>query len=268
MEPKIFPWDMSHRTRSPARHELERLAEDKSPQGIARLKKAYLRVLSDLPEPYSGQLAHAATSGELEALVQALFERGRRIRFKVKQTFRGPKDDFIEVWSDFSECGFYFQTGETYLVYARRDRDQRLLATGGCTSRTKRLSDAGDDLAYLFFYEKGGAESLRLNGFVTSNEEDLPWARIWDGVLHPVHDVVVALKSERELRYTSPDREGRFVFDGIAPGEYNLSVFDLGYPGQPNLLQGPKAVDMRANGCANEVLVVPPKSVPVHGPAN
>jgi hypothetical protein len=268
VELKAFPWDMSNGTRSPARHELERLSEDKSPQGVARLKEAFLLALPDLPEPYRGQLARATTSGELEELVRALFDRGRRIRFKMKHAFRGPKEDFVEVWSDFSECGYYFQTGETYLVYARRDRDQRLIATGGCTSRTNRLSDAGDDLAYLFFYENGGTESLRVNGFVTSSEEDLPWARIWDGVLHPVPDVVVELKSEHGLRYTNPDREGRFVFDGLPPGEYSISVFDLGYPGQPHLLQGPKTVDVRANSCASEALVVRPKIVPAHGPAN
>jgi hypothetical protein len=262
VEPKAFPWDMSLGIRSPERPELERLAKDKSPQGVVKLKEAYLRSFPDLPEPYGGQLRRATTSDELDALVQSLFFDGRRVRFRVKQVFRGPKDDVIEVWSGFTECNYYFQTGETYLVYAAQEQDKRLAI--GVGSRTTRLSDARDDLAYLFFYANGGAESLRLYGFVTSSEQDLRWTRLWDSALHPMHDVVVELKSGHGLRYTSPNREGRFVFDGLAPGEYSISVFALGYPGQVALLQGPKKVDVGAGSCAKEVIVVRPKSVPKH----
>ena len=168
VEPQFFdPWDLSLRQRISghfSEEDLERMAEDKTPAGLAKLKEAYVQML---PEPYGGQLARASTRDQLETLFNSLIESGRRAHFKVKEVFRGPKGDSIEVWSDFSDCGFHFQTGETYLVYADRDNDKARFETSAC-SLTKRLSDAGDDLAYLFFFQSGGAESARLNGIVTS----------------------------------------------------------------------------------------------------
>jgi len=257
VELSTFPLDSSRNARSPVLGELERLAEDKSPQGFVNLKAAYLRALWDLPAPYEDQLTRASTPGDLRELVASLAARGRRNQFQVKQVFRGPKDDFIDVWTDFSNCGLYFQPGETYLVYALRDQDKRLVTDR--LSRTAKLSDAGSDLAYLFFYAKGGAGSVRLNGFVTSSEEDIQWTSSWDSVTHPVSRVVVELKSDSGLRYTSPHRDGRFVFDGLAPGEYSVSVFDLGYPERPLLLQGPKRVEVKADSCASQVILVRPR---------
>ena len=87
------------------------------------------------------------------------------MRFKVKTAFRGEESD--EVWTDSGDCGYNYQEGETYLVYADEDEETDRVNTSVCY-RNRRLSDAGDDLAYLFFYRNGGDESARLEGFVTS----------------------------------------------------------------------------------------------------
>ena len=260
LDPKEFPWDISLGTRSARRREFEHLAEDKSAHGIALLKDAYMRELPDLDEPYKDRLAHARTSGELEDVIGSLFVRGRRVRFKVEKVFRGPKDGVVEVWTDFSDCGFNFQPGEIYLVYAWREpiHDNRLEA-GRC-SRTKRLIDAGADLPYLFFYERSGPDSSRVYGFVTSDRRDIERTHVWDSVLHPISDVSVVLKSEGGVRYTNPDPDGRFVFDGLKAGEYSISLFDAGYPGPSRLLKAPRSIAVKTNDCASEVIFLPSRT--------
>ncbi len=47
--------------------------------------------------------------------------------------------------------------------------------------RTKRLSDAGDDLAYLYFYKNQPEASSRLEGFATSDRQS-------QLAINPMHD--------------------------------------------------------------------------------
>jgi hypothetical protein len=179
------------------------------------------------------------------------------VRFQVKTTFRGAES--AEVWTDSGDCGYDFQVGETYLVYADEDEETDRINTSVCY-RNRRLSDAGDDLAYLFFYRNGGDESARLEGFVTADEfyqRDLDKAHDPEKVKLPAAGVVLELNAGHDRRYTQSDRDGRFVFDGLAGGEYGVSVFDAGYPEQIKLLAGPARVEVEKKGCASEILLVP-----------
>ena len=45
------------------------------------------------------------------------------------------------------DCGYPFQTGTEYVIYAYKNSDGRL-ETGIC-SRTRPLAEAGDDVAYF-----------------------------------------------------------------------------------------------------------------------
>jgi hypothetical protein len=262
VEPKFLdPSDLSVQRRTRAlfsEEELARMQGDKSPEGIAKLKAAYFKIYPDLPEPFKTELARATSSDELEAAFDSLLETGSRTHFKVKEVFRGPKTDALEIWSDFSDCGVHFQVGETYLVYAWRNKDRSRLETSAC-SRTKRVSDAGDDLAYLFFLANGGLESSRLSGFVTSDALNLRTPRFWDSVSHPVSDGFVELQSEHGTRRTETDRDGRFIFDGRVPGDYTVSAFDPhDDPADPRSLPASKTSRVPAAGCALEpILVVP-----------
>ena len=69
------------------------------------------------------------------------------------------------------------------MVYASK------LQTGyeaGACSRTRRLSDAGEDLAYLQFMRSGVTDKGRLYGFVSSSDTDLRRLLDWDWVPDPV----------------------------------------------------------------------------------
>ena len=114
---------------------------------------------------------------------------GMRVRFRVQTLFKHEDDDddhdsqkpveepedHFEVWTPFGDCGISFQTGETYLVYAGDDEETSdSIATDSCT-RTRRLSEAGEDLAYLYFYKEHPQESTRIDGYATTNAVYL-WA--------------------------------------------------------------------------------------------
>ena len=211
----------------------------------------------DLPDYYKRRLAAAKTSDDIARLFDSIVAQGRRVRFKVKTTFRG--EESVEVWTDSGDCGYDFQEGETYLVYADEDEESGRINTSVCY-RNRRLSDAGDDLAYLFFYRNGGDESARLEGFVTADEfyqRDLDSAHDPEKVKLPAPGVILELQSGQSRHYTQSDRDGRFVFDGLAGGEYSVSVFDAGYPEQVKLLAGPARVQVEKKGCASQMLLVP-----------
>lgn len=95
---------------------------------IKREKSVYKKDTGVQPGPVGG----------LFASVEAVFE--------VDKTWKGTDKKTVSVFtaSNSAACGFDFQTGRSYLVYASRDDRQRLITTL-CT-RTKSLSAAGEDL--------------------------------------------------------------------------------------------------------------------------
>ena len=71
-----------------------------------------------------------------------------RVRFEVSRIWKGQKRPRIVVMTSSSSasCGYSFQVGENYLIYASLQESQ--LQTGLC-SGTKPLSMAQEDLAVL-----------------------------------------------------------------------------------------------------------------------
>lgn len=70
-----------------------------------------------------------------------------KINLKTTKTWKGNPKETISVYtsSDTAACGYPFEPDEEYLVYATGD--QRLNVS--LCSRTKRLTDASEDLQYL-----------------------------------------------------------------------------------------------------------------------
>jgi len=62
----------------------------------------------------------AKSHADLVKAFYTILGSGRRVRFTVKTAYRGDEDedDTLDVWTPFGDCGYDFQTGETYLVYA------------------------------------------------------------------------------------------------------------------------------------------------------
>jgi hypothetical protein len=241
---------------------------DRSPAAFAKLRDAYLKVFPDLPADHKKRLAAATSPDQLAELFYWILDHGKRVRLRVKTVFRGEIGDddddktpakTVEVWTAFGDCGITFQTGETYLVYADDDEESNIMTTGACT-RTRRLTDAGDDLAYLYFFKNYADSAGRVEGFVTGDllfQRDLDLGHYTGRIGAPVA-AVVELKSGDRARYTETDDKGRFLFDGVAAGDFTVSAYAPGYPAQTRLLAGPKPVRMEKRACATQVLVAPP----------
>ena len=73
----------------------------------------------------------------------------RHVRFDVEEAFRGLEGRTAEVRTGTGggDCGFGFEVGQRYLVYANADPSSGFLYTGLCSS-TRRLGDAAQDLDF------------------------------------------------------------------------------------------------------------------------
>lgn len=245
--------------------EIEKLRQDSSPAAAQRLKIIYMQMLGDLPESDKRELEVATTHKQVEAAFNSITAQGRRAKLKVQTIFREAKDDDndekheaakeITVWTGQGDCGIDFQPGETYLVYAGNDEETGRLETSICY-RTRRLTDAGSDLAYLHFFKEGGALSSRLEGFVsTERRQDNPRTR--NAVDAPAPNLVIGLTFDGKTRYTRSAPDGRFIFDGLAAGDYQVSVYDSNFPRTSKLLTGTEKIQIPEKGCADAFLIVP-----------
>lgn len=182
-----------------------------------------------------------------------------------KKDADGDKDDdkdapaFLDVWTASGDCGIDFQLGETYLVFANNEEGADYYFTSSCM-RTKRLSEAGEDLAFLYFYKNQPESSSRVEGFATSDRKtQLALDALHDpaAIGSPVSGVILQLKADHFTRYAESDGNGRFLFDGLPNGSYQLSVFAPGYPKPTKLLTGPRRLTVREKSCVRQVFVLP-----------
>jgi hypothetical protein len=263
VEPAFLdPWSIAQRPSLLLLNRASQSSRDEQAGGVAQLKASLQKVFPDLPDYYRAQLEAGKTTADLASLFYSILSQGRRARLKVKSAFRGDEDEdeTVDVWTSFDDCGIDFQTGETYLVYADDDEESGRIETDRC-SRTRRLTDAGPDLAYLFFY-RDNDEAGRVEGFVTSNplyQRELDRMHDPESIGSPAPAAVVELLSKSGARYTTTDSGGRFLFDGLDEGTYKVSVYEKGFPGMVHKLAGPKEVDVTKKGCANTVLVASPR---------
>ena len=99
------------------------------------------------------------------------------VRFQVTETFRGTATGEVEVWTGVGggDCGFPFTSGETYLIYARRESSGRL-STSIC-SRTRTAASAAEDLTYLRGPMREPAGLGRIVGRAEQDGDVRPWDR-------------------------------------------------------------------------------------------
>jgi len=250
-----------------------RYKDENSPAALQALKKRFREAFADLPRPLAQRLDAARTHEALLQVFDSVLDGGRAVRFRVQTVFaRGGDDDdsnddddddetpqVIDVVTPFADCGYDFQLGETYLVFAKRDEDSNNLETSTCTA-TKRLSDAGQDLSYLYFFKMNPKSAGRLDGRAKySPLFGLPGAAVQRSEDAPAVGLVIGIQSGNAVRYGVSDRAGKFVFDGLPPGDYSLNAWAPGYPDTSRLLGGPYQVRVGEKSCVERTIVIGPQ---------
>lgn len=251
--------------------------EHPSAESLRQVKETFLAMFPGMDEREKKQVQAADSVQRMTSMLYSSLDRGMRVHLKVRTLFKQGDDDddakdnkdkkddekkepgFQDIWTTSGDCGYDFQIGETYLVYANDEEGADYFFTSTCM-RTKRLSDAGDDLAYLYFYKNQPEESSRLEGFITSDRK----SQLVIDPLHepaaigsPVSGVVLQLKSDKFTGYAEPASTGRFVFDGLPEGNYELSAFASGYPKTNQLLSGPRRLRIKEKSCGRQIFVLP-----------
>ena len=257
MEPMVLGWpapDMSaiRRKFKRSEEELEKLMEEDSPEALP-LQKEILTIL--MGPRYKYKIEAAGTIGEARALADAVITEGVRARFRVEEMWKGTRVLSIDIWQQVSSCSVYFPRSETVLVYAWHDEKGRL-TTQAC-SRGGPISNAGDDLVYLYFVKRQPRASTRLFGFVTTDETDLKRPRMWRDVPHPGEFLTLQLESGGKKRYAASSSKGTFVVDGLAEGEYSLTIYKDDVPDARNLVKGPLRVRVPARGFVTREIYIP-----------
>lgn len=232
------------------RQQLRALLEDSSAEGFIKLKTFYLRVL---PEPVRTEVERMVTRDQLDTALNELSKIKKRVTFHVNQVYKGiaQSNHELDLFTSFTDCGIHFITGETYLVYASK------LQTGyeaGACSRTRRLSDAREDLAYLQFMRSGVTDKGRLYGFVSSSDMDLRRLLDWDWVPDPVPGVRVQLRTDSVTLEATTDKDGRYVFDGLPGGDFEIAISDSR---GDNALSKPRHVHLPKSACKIEPFYIP-----------
>jgi hypothetical protein len=77
-----------------------------------------------------------------------------------------------------------------------------------------------------------------------------------DRIAAPVGGATVVVDNGVMQLRAAVDEFGRAVLDGLAPGDYTLSVFATGYPEVKRRLGPPRMVSTDRRGCGVEVVAV------------
>jgi len=132
-------------------------------------------------------------------------EKSKRVRFLVREWFKGQRRNTVEVWMTPGECTLSLEANRTYLVYARLNQQNGRVESNGCMG-TVAADTAGPDLSYLTAALHGPDHATRISGNAGGP------------------GLNVLAKSGIDNRYAAADDAGRFTLDGLAAGDWTVSV--------------------------------------------
>jgi Carboxypeptidase regulatory-like domain len=144
-----------------------------------------------------------------------------RVIFSVTEAFRGVSSTEIKVSTSNSECGFRFETGGLYFVYASIDRNgSGGLTTSSCT-RTQEYSESSPDLIYARSLTKA-APGAAIFGRVTQRIEGMNNGQ--GSTSAPLPNVRIIIEGQEKKFNPKTDEEGRYSMSGLTPGDYTVKI--------------------------------------------
>ena len=176
-----------------------------------------------------------------------LFFPQRKVRIDITEALTGldrnQKEIEIETGLGGGDCGYGFQRGLEYIVYASK-RPGGGFSTGIC-SPTRPLEKAAEDLKYFHQLERAPpVAEIRVTalGIHRNPGNQMP-------VLAGAR---VTIDGPGVHQTTTTDAAGRHIFTGLPPGEYNVDVALEGYAIPYPILP----VRVRPKGCAEVALLL------------
>jgi hypothetical protein len=148
-------------------------------------------------------------------VIEVTVESGsRRARVRVTEAFHGVASGTIDVFTGGGggDCGYGFQSGQSYLIYAERQPDGKLY-TGIC-SRTRPVNEASLDLAYL----RERARRPRSLGSIYGEVRPMD-----QKPAVPVSDVRIVAQSGGRRYEATPNTAGVYEL-GVPTGRYTVTV--------------------------------------------
>src|SRR5262245_35771043 len=143
----------------------------------------------------------------------------RLVRFEVAQIFRGEqmaKAEIVTGWGG-GDCGYSFKDGETYLVYAGRNKQDQRLYTSICT-RTRPISQAAEDLDYIRNLPNMDAGGVIFGKINKHNYK----AKEGEAFSMPVSSANLIIEGESSRIEARTDEQGGYRITGLAPGAYTV----------------------------------------------
>jgi 5-hydroxyisourate hydrolase-like protein (transthyretin family) len=169
----------------------------------------------------------------------------KAFKFSVEQSYLGVDGTEIEVFTGRGggDCGYGFQIGERYLVYASRYENR--LTTGICT-RTKPFAQAADDIAFLGSLLSAAAGATiygQIKREITSKKDSSPIGA----------DVAVKIEGDGLRREVQTDPHGHYRVSGLPPGKFKIT---LQLPDALTAHQPEREVTVADRGCASVVFYI------------
>ena len=145
----------------------------------------------------------------------------RLVRLAVIEAFRGVQEARVEVITGWGggDCGYAFEDGETYLVYAHRAENGKRLYTGICT-RTRLFAEASEDIAYIRSLPTAEASAVV---FGKVNKRNYEWKE-GEISFKPVGSAELVIEGAGPQIKARTDAQGDYRITGLAPGAYKIKL--------------------------------------------
>lgn len=229
-------------------HEIESLGEIDDEEILSEeMKRLIARIL---PLQLRTSLAKVKTGADLDNLMVEAFPfmyEQRRIAFEVSETFRGKPASVREIRTGYGwgDCGYPFELGRTYIVFASENDKNGEFVTGICAG-TQELTENSGVAAYLRSVKMGRADTSVFGSVIL--HEVSGGVRAEPGTL----PAVVKLQSGTMTWEAPLNADRSFSFTALSAGRYRLSVEAPGM----RIRVVPAEFDLRPFACVRPQIIV------------